>query len=93
MDIEIINKNIDKFKSSIRLERITLYLSLVNMCIMGSTLYKYYDEINFSTKFISMVSIGMCFTLSGITNEKIKDDKFKMDELLFEKEKLEEKSK
>ena len=88
-NIEIINKNIKKLKGNIAIERITNFFAIVNMTIMGSNLYTYRDSIDISSKFIGMLAIGMCYVIFCTDNEKIKCNKFKIDELKFEIEKLE----
>ena len=88
-NIEIINKNIKKLKSSIRAERLTICMSLVNGGIVGDTLCNYGSELELYSKFVCMAVMGVCFTLFCTSAEKIKINKFKIDELKFEKEKLE----
>ena len=88
-NIEIINENIKKLKKTILVKRVTLGLAATNIGIMGKCLATYWDKINISTKFIGMLAIGSCYVLSCFCCEHIKRDKFTVDELKFEIEKLE----
>jgi hypothetical protein len=88
-DIEIIKENIAELKNDILLCRVTLGMAVFNIAFVGECLYVSYDKINITAKLLSMLAIGSCFVLTCVSAEKIKRDKFTIDELKFEIEKKE----
>ena len=91
--LEILNHKLNKLKNKLILERINISLSLTGVVGLNLLTSSLSNQISINSKFISIIATGICLTNIIYTCEKLKDDQFEYDEVSFEKEKLEGKSK